>query len=189
MKIMETVGMMSTGGIVALGVAWFAGAFGSDTVPTEPEAPAVTRAATSDMTGVGPVTQDALLSGIAALGADTLSQSDELTPMQEAVIDFFVQTARQMNSTLDSGTGVIQFSNLTVQRLNVTYYFRVAHRFDELNPGILLQNLTPIVHSNLCNDASVRQIMAEHGFVYSYRYVSSDGRYLGQIQGTARDCA
>lgn len=196
MNITETVGMMSTGALLTLGVAYFMGAF--DAPPQvsyvqQPAAAAVQPAATAqvtrasvDLSDVSPVDQ---IESIVALSEDGLSQDQELSDEQREVIAFFEDTAREMNEAdRDRTNDSVQFSNMAVSNLEVRYFYTVPARFDALDVDTIMASQSDLVMQTLCQGDAIKTLMEEYGFKYTYNYISADFRMIGAVQADASTC-
>ncbi|MEY1555531.1 hypothetical protein AB3Y40_07835 [Yoonia sp. R2331] len=198
MNITETVGMMSTGALLTIGVGYFMGAFDQPAaqqqiaqqqpaavVQTAP-APQVTRA-TTDLTEVSPVNQ---IEAIVALSEQGLSQDQELSDEQREVIAFFEDTARAMNEAdRDRTSDTVQFSNMAVSDLKVRYFYTVPARYDALNVDEIMTAQAQLVNETLCQGDAIQTLMQDYGFEYVYTYISSDHRMIGAVQANAATCA
>ncbi len=196
MNITETVGMMSTGALLTLGVGYFAGVFdqpqgqlntaAAPAVAAATATPEVTRA-TTDLNEVSSVNQ---IEAIVALSENGLNQDKELTDEQREVIAFFEDTARAMNEAdRDRDSGAVQFSNMAVSDLKVRYFYTVPVRYNALNVDEIMTAQAALVNQTLCGGDAIRTLMEDYGFEYVYTYVSSDYRMIGAVQANAETCA
>ncbi len=193
MNITESIGMMSTGALITLGVAYFLGAFDepNQTVQVAPApvqtaaTPQVTRT-TNDLTTVSPVNQ---IEAIVALSEQGLTQDQELTDEQREVIAFFEDTARAMNEAdRDRDGDAVRFSNMAVSNLMVRYYYTVPGAYDALNVESIMSSQANLVTATLCQGDAIKTLMKDYGFEYVYNYISSDQRLIGSVQANASTC-
>ncbi len=197
MNITESIGMMSTGALLTLGVAYFMGAFEqpaySPQVAAAPAttqsaaapAPQVTRA-TTDLTAVSAVDQ---IQAIVALSEQGLNQDQELSDEQREVIAFFEDTAREMNEAdRDRNSDTVQFSNMAVSDLKVRYFYTVPARYDALNVDEIMSAQASLVTETLCQGDAIQTLMQDYGFEYVYTYISSDQRMIGAVHANAATC-
>ncbi len=193
MNITESIGMMSTGALITLGVAYFLGAFDEPNqtaqvapAPVQTAAtPQVTRT-TNDLTTVSPVNQ---IEAIVALSEQGLTQDQELTDEQREVIAFFEDTARAMNEAdRDRDGDAVRFSNMAVSNLMVRYYYTVPGTYDALNVESIMSSQANLVTATLCQGDAIKTLMEDYGFEYVYNYISSDQRLIGSVQANASTC-
>ncbi len=206
MNIRETIGMLSTGALIALGASHFLGG-GNATQPAaqplayqsaSPSASAaagadpetVTRARSTDLTSLGGAEAAARLQQIVARSQQSLRRTSSLTPEQEEAITFFERLARQHNQSDRSDDGsVLRFSNMAVDQLTVKYFFRIDAPFWSFKPEELDDVLTQHVAGMLCDSEAVRRLMSDYGFSYEYFYVASDDRLVARKEANAGFCA
>lgn len=203
MTIRETIGMLSTGALIAIGASHFLG--GTDTTqqaaapaaqPLAGPAPAasaapetVTRARSADLTSLGGAAAAARLQEIVARSQQSLRRTSSLTPEQEEAIAFFERLARQHNeSDRDEKGSLLRFSNMAVDSLTVKYFFRIDAPFWSFKPAELDEVLTQHVAGMLCDSEAVRTLMSEYGFRYEYFYVASDDRLVARKEANAGFC-
>ncbi len=193
MNITESIGMMSTGALITLGVAYFLGAFDepnqtAQVAPAQVQTaatPQVTRT-TNDLTTVSPVNQ---IEAIVALSEQGLTQDQELTDEQREVIAFFEDTARAMNEAdRDRDGDAVRFSNMAVSNLMVRYYYTVPGVYDALNVESIMSSQANLVTATLCQGDAIKTLMEDYGFEYVYNYISSDQRLIGSVQANASTC-
>ena len=192
MTITETIGMMSTGALLAiLGIY----VYGPDPVAPAPQivvAPAamdgagVTRGDV-DLGAVRPVEQ---IETIVALSQAGIGMDADLTEEQREVIAFFEDTARKMNEdTQERSETEMYFSNMAVSDLTVRYFYKLPGRYETLNAGSIMASQAQLVKATLCNGAAIQTLMTDYGFVYSYTYLSGDNRKIGEVTADAATCA
>lgn len=209
MGLRDTIGMMSTGALITLGVIYVfapqalpsrgiapapvplespdALAVTSQPLDVAPQSqpPAVTRT-TNDLDQISPIGQ---IDAIVSMSQAGLQRQQDLSPEQLEVIAFFESTARQMNQTnREKSADQVQFNNMAIDRLRVLYYYTVPARYDELDQNAVMMAQADLVTDTLCNGESIRTLMEDYGFSYTYTYVSSDLRKIGSVQADASIC-
>lgn len=200
-KFLESVGMLSIGACVAGGAFWLMTL--SDDAVTVAAAPVMTP---DVQTVADPVlTQDVAevsraMNTNVALGAadqihalmsqteDAMANEIELTPEQREVVAIFESTARTRNAEGSSSDGRVNFDNLTINDLNVRYYYSTAAHFDALDVQDLLAEQKLLVQDNICNQDSIRTLITEFDVSYTYRFLSADFRYIGEVNGDVTAC-
>lgn len=210
MNMMETVGMMSTGALLALGAMQIFDlniGGGGSTAPVQAQisapaaaepasqaaapqpAPQVTRAA-SDLSGVGPVSTADQLASIVQQSIEPLERSDDLTPEQLEVIAFFERSARQLNEANERTAGsLLRFSNMSIDQLNVKYFYQFGQNYGDLRAAELIAEQNRLVRDNVCNTASILTLMTDFDFTYTYTYTSDDHRLVGVVEADASTCS
>lgn len=199
MNFTETVGMMSTGALIAIGGMYFFG--GNDTPPAQPvaalqapaavttqeEAPAQVTRASTDLTAIDPIQQ---IERVVALSAGGIEMTAELTDEQRQAISFFEDTAREMNeqSRARSGTDMY-FSNMAVADLNVRYFYIVPADYNTIDRTEILVTQADMVKRTLCGGEAIMTLMRDYGFEYTYTYLSADHRKIGEVRASAATCA
>lgn len=203
MNITETIGMISTGALIALGAVYLldrdaapqpgpvAQASTASVAPAVSRTPeTVTRASSPDLVSLGGAERAARIQQIVALSQQSLSRTSKLTPEQEEAIAFFERLARQHNqSDRADNTGVLRFSNMAVDRLTVKYFFRLDAPYMALNAPELDGALQRHVAGMLCDSEAVRRLMSDYGFSYEYFYTGSDDRLVKRLEANAGFCA
>lgn len=196
MNITETIGMMSTGALLTLGVVYFMQP-GGQQVPqyvvqqqpvqtVQSQAGAEVTRSTVDLSDVSPVNQ---IESIVALSEAGIERNQELTPEQKEVIAFFEDTAREMNQTDRVRTGdQVTFSNMAVSDLQVLYFYTVPAAYEALNHDEIMRAQTALVTQTLCQGEAIQTLMQDYGFAYTYTYVSADNRMIGQVNANAATC-
>lgn len=201
MEIKETVGMMSTGALVALGIVFVmdkldtknemqtAAAQIEQPAPVTPTAPVAEDVTRTNINLLGQSTAQRL-EQIVAFSSEGLSQTETLTPEQKEIISFFERAARDMNQTPQDSEkkAFVQFSNMAVQGLRVRYFYRVGQRFGAVNKKALFSEQKDVMRNTLCNNDAIRTLLSDYGFEYSYTYISSDSRQLGSLEADADIC-
>lgn len=143
----------------------------------EPTPEQVTRVAT-DLSGVGPVSAE-----------DGAAAEAPLSPLQLQVISYFERSARDLNQSNTAQVGaLLQFSNMSIDRLNVQYFYRFGRDYAALDRNALMAIQEALVRDNVCNTPSILTLMEEYGFRYSYTYTSYDHRLVGVIEADASTC-
>ncbi|MBW4984010.1 hypothetical protein KZZ07_15815 [Mameliella sp. CS4] len=207
MNITETIGMISTGALIALGAVYLLD--GGDSPqpgpqpaavyqPSAPATPArtpdpapetVTRTKSADLVGLGGADRAERLQRIVALSQQSLSRTVSLTPEQEEAIAFFERLARQHNQSDRTGNdGVLRFSNMAVDSLTVKYFFRLDAPYMALTAPELDEALQQHVSGMLCGSEAVRKLMTDYGFSYEYFYTGSDDRLVKRLAANAGFC-
>ncbi|MEJ6398839.1 hypothetical protein [Yoonia sp. 208BN28-4] len=200
-KFFEAVGMISVGAVAAGGMMWF--------VTLPPEEATVTPAAfaptqqpavfTADQPA--PAIEVTRAAGTAVqLGAadrihaiiqqtdDSIDSQEPLTPEQQEVVAFFEKIARDRNAQGGTQDATINFDNLTIERLNVKYYYSTAADYRDVDVPGLMAEQRQLVQSNICNQTSIRTLIAEYDLEYTYRFLSNDFRYIGEVVGDVAAC-
>jgi len=205
MKIMEVVGMMSTGALLTIGGLYLLAperlmpsgnapapaAVAAAPAEAEPAA-AVTRGQT-DLATASPaaVTSTAeQLRSIVAVSMEPLERTSSLSDEQLEVIAFFERSAREYNQAYDPNLGAaLRFSNMAIDRLNVRYYYIVGADYDEMDRTAVIEEQRASVVDNICSSPAIRTLMTDYDFRYTYTYLSADHRQVGQITTNALTCA
>ncbi|SMY07557.1 hypothetical protein [Flavimaricola marinus] len=213
MNVIETVGMMSTGALVMLGGVYLLDMVrGPETLPgtaaqvapvaapaaqpvaaqaaasqAQPVAPAVevTRAQ-SDMSGAATIGQ---LESFVALSMRPVTTDIPLTPEQEEIIAYFKRTARDLNSVSDGYAGeYVAFNDMAINRLEIRHFYTVRQNISDIPVAELLESQTALVQANMCDEPMMRTLIDEHGFRFTYSYLSADNRFLGNVHGNTEAC-
>ncbi|MGH1453037.1 MAG: hypothetical protein ACRBBV_07695 [Paracoccaceae bacterium] len=198
MKISETVGMISTGALLAIGVTYILDRGDAADAPVvvanaapvvaAPETDVVTRADT-DLISISGNTAAEKLNQIVALSQVPLVREQKLTPMQREVIAFFEDVAMKQNTQHKSGVGQgMYFNNMAVNKLSVQYYYTFNEPFAALDRPQLITGQERVVKANLCGSEAITTLMRDYGFRYTYNYQSADGRFAGQVKADINTC-
>ena len=130
------------------------------------------------------------LQSVVANSQTELSRTDDLSPEQLEVVAFFELSARQLNESVKSERGqLLHFDNMTIDKLNVRYYYTYNSRYDQIDREAALAEQARLVYDNICSDTAIRTLMDEYGLNYTYRYISSDFRHVGEVNGSIESCA
>ena len=197
MKFIEAAAMLSVGAFSAGAAIWYVtgpdaepteaelnGVF-SSTVAVQHEEPQVTRAIVNPL----PLGAADRIHAIISQTEDTIDSVQPLTPEQEEVVAFFEKIARDRNAEgTTTPDALVSFDNLTIDGLTVRYYYTTADRYDDLDRATLLSEQAALVQSNICNQASIRQLISEYGVGYNYRFISKDFRFIGEVTGDLEIC-
>ena len=129
------------------------------------------------------------LQSVVANSQTELSRTDYLSPEQLEVVAFFERSARQLNESVKSERGqLLHFDNMTIDKLNVRYYYTYNSRYDQIDREAALAEQARLVYDNICTDTAIRTVMDEYGLNYTYRYISSDFRHVGEVNGSIESC-
>lgn len=200
-KFFEVVGMISIGAVAAGGMMWLvtqpseeatapAVGFGA-TEQTAAFAPAAAPQAVEVTRAAGTAVQLGAADKIHAIIAqteDSIQSQDPLTPEQQEVVAFFEKVARDRNAAGGTTGQAVNFDNLTIDRLNVKYYYSTAARYNDLDVPALLDEQKQLVQANICNQESIRTLITEYELEYTYRFISNDFRFIGEVAGDVSAC-
>lgn len=193
MKILQAAGLVAAGIAFGLGSAFLMG--GDSEAPVQEAAAPMVEAepAQADVTrqAADPLTLNTIsrLNEVVSRSQEPLARTEDLTEEQLEVIAFFERTAREMNESGESRGGqALRFNNMTIDKLNVRYYYTIGNRFDQLSPTAVMAEQDTLVHQQICSDASIQTLMRDYGFKYTYRYASQDYRFVGEIAGDLAKC-
>ncbi|MCF6443435.1 hypothetical protein [Nereida sp. MMG025] len=195
MNTLQAAGLVGAGVAFGLGSAFLMG--GGETQAPQQQAEMATQAAeTQDAAEVtrqaaDPLTLNTIskLNAVVSKAQTPLTRTEDLTDEQLEVIAFFERTAREMNESGQARGGqALRFNNMTIDRLNVRYYYTVGQTFDRISPAAVMAEQDALVHEQICNDASIQTLMRDYGFEYTYRYASQDFRFVGEVKGDLAKC-
>ena len=214
MKVMEVVGMMSTGALLTLGGLYLLAPerLGMLAAPTDaapqtasvqtvaPEAAAtpapaetveVTRGTTDlSATATGVASTADQLRNIVAVSMEPIERTNQLTDEQLEVIAFFERSAREYNQAYDPNLGAaLRFSNMAIDRLNVRYFYVIGADYAEMDRDEVIAEQRASVIENICGSSAIRTLMEDYDFRYTYTYLSADNRQVGEIIGNALSCS
>jgi hypothetical protein len=132
----------------------------------------------------------ASIGDLALIATDNpLGRTKALTDEQLEFIAFFERTARELNEGGSQHVGDdLIFDHLAIDALNVKYYYTIDRPFERINPRVLLDEQRELVERTLCADDTLKLLITEYGFNYSYSYLSQDSRLVGRYNANIGHC-
>lgn len=140
----------------------------------------------SDLTGSASIGQ---LESFVSLSLQPRASDAPLTAEQEEIIAFFRRTARDLNSVSEGYSGeYVAFNDMSINRLEIRHFYTVRQSLGEVPVDVLLASQADLVQANICEEPMMRTLMDEHGFRFTYSYISQDNRFIGNVRGDTQSC-